>query len=115
MLNDTGANFRTGTIYIGDIGKTEGALEVTGAIFSATSTIVNSEISEIDVTIEESDYIPLMFFSIKNTSENTESANITIIVLKNQTSSNVKIQVNKNTGNAVDITLNVLIVKPGMI
>jgi hypothetical protein len=113
--NITGANFRTGTIYIGDIGKIEGALEVTGAVNAATAIVINNKISEIDIEIEDSDCIPLMFFSVKNTSSNADKSDISVVMLKNQTSTNAKIQINKNSEDSTDITLSILIVKPWMV
>ena len=110
--NITGANFRTGTVYIGDIGKTKGVLEVTGAINAANSIVINNKISEVDITIEDSDCIPLMFFSVKNTSSNADKSDISVVMLKNQTSTNAKIQISKNTEDSTDVTLSVLVVKP---
>lgn len=112
MLTGFGCpNIQSGTIYIGDIGKAKGTLDVTGAIINAKAQNIRNTISEIEITITESDNIPLIFFSVTNIYDKVDQPEISIVILKNQTATNVKIQIEKSTANVTDITLNVLIVK----
>tara|TARA_R110000868_G_scaffold399117_2_gene672707 strand:+ start:296 stop:640 length:345 start_codon:yes stop_codon:yes gene_type:complete len=113
LKNDiSGSTIRTGTIYIGDVGRTEGELEVTGEIEKATALAINNKVSEIGITIADGGIIPLMFFSVKDTGENMHKPDISVVILKNQTSTHAIIQINKSSTDATNITLNILVVKP---
>lgn len=103
-------NIQSGTIYIGDIGKAKGTLDVTGAIINAKAQNIKNTISEIEITITDSGNMPLIFFSVTNIYDKVDQPEISIVILKNQTAT-IKIQIEKSTANVTDITLNVLIVK----
>ena len=105
--NITGATFRTGTVYIGDIGATTSTLEVTGAILKAEAINLTNNITEVEITVDDGGVIPLLFFSILDVGENSEKTNVSIVTLKNQTATKTKMQLVKQNQETTDITLNI--------
>ena len=114
-MNDiSGSTIRTGTIYIGDIGGNEGEYPVTGAVKKAIGVSLDGKTTEITISIDDGYCIPDTFYSIKDSTDYPCSLQASITILKNQTSTNLRIIVDKGIDKTTDVTLHTLIVKPGM-
>jgi hypothetical protein len=110
------ANFRTGTVYIGDVSYTTGNVAVSGAILSG-SIVLNGGASNVTVTYGDKGYIPLILLTpLDNTSTASNRGTILApVVLSGVTATSATFLVRESSSVIQNITLSVLLINPGLL